>query len=222
MSIEQEIINLHKELPSTTKLVAVSKFNPPEAIERAYSAGQRIFAESRPQELFEKIKILPPDIKWHFIGHLQTNKIKFVVKYVDLIHSIDSKKLLLEVNKYSLNNNLKTNILLEMHIAKEESKQGFSKEEIYQIIEDYIKNPLQGVEICGLMGMASFVNDETQISKEFELIKNVFDDIKCRFSEELKSFKELSIGMSGDYKIALDHGSTMVRIGTRIFGERHY
>ena len=221
MSIAQEIININNELPSTVKLVAVSKFHPAECIEEAYQAGQRIFAESRPQELLAKAEALPKDIEWHFIGHLQTNKLKMVVPYASLIHSVDSRKLLLEINKYAVNKGLKARVLLEMFIAQEESKQGFSKEEILEIVEELSSTPLEGIELCGLMGMASFTNDQQKIRSEFEELAGAFNQIKANYGDKFPEFKELSMGMSNDYPIAIECGSTLVRIGTRIFGSRY-
>ena len=150
MSISSEIERLNKELPSTVKLVAVSKFNPSEAIMEAYQAGQRVFGESRPQELLQKVQELPRDIQWHFIGHLQTNKLKMVLPYAALIHSVDSERLLMEINKYAVKNNLKVKCLLELFVAQEETKQGFSKEELMELMEKLQQEPLEGVEICGL------------------------------------------------------------------------
>lgn len=221
MSIAQEIININNELPSTVKLVAVSKFHPAESIEQAYGAGQRIFAESRPQELAAKADVLPKDIEWHFIGHLQTNKLKMVVPYATLIHSVDSRKLLLEINKYALNKGLKARCLLEMFIASEESKQGFSKEELLNMVEELVKEPLAGIEICGLMGMASFTEDQQMIRSEFTKLSDTFKYIKEKYGSNFPEFKELSMGMSNDYPIAIECGSTLVRIGTRIFGSRY-
>lgn len=221
MSIAQEIININNELPSTVKLVAVSKFHPAESIEQAYGVGQRIFAESRPQELAAKAEILPKDIEWHFIGHLQTNKLKMVVPYATLIHSVDSRRLLLEINKYALNKGLKARCLLEMFIASEESKQGFSKEELLELMEELVKEPLKGVEICGLMGMASFTEDQQMIRSEFTRLSDTFKYIKEKYGSNFPEFKELSMGMSNDYPIAIECGSTLVRIGTRIFGSRY-
>ena len=222
MSISSEIERLNNELPSTVKLVAVSKFNPSEAIMEAYQAGQRIFGESRPQELLQKVQELPGDIQWHFIGHLQTNKLKMVLPYASLIHSVDSERLLMEINKYAVKNNLKVKCLLELFVAQEETKQGFSKEELMQLMEKLQQEPLEGVEICGLMGMASFVDDEQQIRGEFAALKEVFDQIREKYISTHPNFNELSMGMSGDYKIAVETGSTMVRIGTTIFGARNY
>lgn len=222
MSISNQITKINNELPSTVKLVAVSKFNPVEAIQEAYDAGQRIFGESRPQELAQKVPQLPDDIQWHFIGHLQTNKLKMVLPYVSLVHSVDSERLLMEIDKYAVKNGLKVKCLLEMFIAQEESKQGFSKEELMALLEKLEQNPLQGVEICGLMGMASFVEDQHQIKAEFEELNAAFSEIREKYISAHPNFKELSMGMSGDYKIAIGCGSTMVRIGTTIFGARNY
>ena len=222
MSIQAQIIKINNELPSTVKLVAVSKFNPVEAIQEAYDAGQRIFGESRPQELLQKVQELPSDIQWHFIGHLQTNKLKMVLPYASLIHSVDSERLLMEINKYAVKNHLKVRCLLELFVAQEETKQGFSKEELMQLMEKLQQEPLEGVEICGLMGMASFVEDEQQIRGEFAALKESFDQIREKYISTHPNFNELSMGMSGDYKIAVEMGSTMVRIGTTIFGARNY
>ena len=222
MSISSEIERLNKELPSTVKLVAVSKFNPSDAIMEAYQAGQRIFGESRPQELLQKVQELPSDIQWHFIGHLQTNKLKMVLPYAALIHSVDSERLLMEINKYAVKNGLKVKCLLELFVAQEETKQGFSKEELMELMEKLQQEPLQGVEICGLMGMASFVEDEQQIRGEFAALKETFDQVREKYISTHPNFNELSMGMSGDYRIAVEMGSTMVRIGTTIFGARNY
>ena len=222
MSIGTQIEILKNELPSTVKLVAVSKFNPVEAIQQAYDAGQRIFGESRPQELQQKVALLPDDIKWHFIGHLQTNKLKMVLPYVELVHSVDSERLLMEIEKFAVKNGLKVRCLLELFVAQEESKQGFSEEELMALLDSLQQNPLQGVEICGLMGMASFVEDENQIRGEFQTLKRVYDKVKEKYISTLPQFNELSMGMSGDYRIAIECGSTMVRIGTTIFGARNY
>ena len=222
MSIGTQIEILKNELPSTVKLVAVSKFNPVEAIQQAYEAGQRIFGESRPQELQQKVALLPDDIKWHFIGHLQTNKLKMVLPYVELVHSVDSERLLMEIDKFAVKNGLKVRCLLELFVAQEESKQGFSEEELMALLDSLQQNPLQGVEICGLMGMASFVEDEIQIRGEFQTLKRVYDKVREKYISTLPQFNELSMGMSGDYRIAIECGSTMVRIGTTIFGARNY
>lgn len=222
MGISSEILRLKEELPSTVKLVAVSKFNPAEAIQEAYDAGQRIFAESRPQEMQQKVAVLPSDIQWHFIGHLQTNKLKMVLPYVSLVHSVDSERLLSEISKYAVKNGLNIRCLLEVFIAQEESKQGFSEEELSDLLARFSAAPLPGVEICGLMGMASFTDDQEQIRDEFARLKGIFDRARDKYVSTLPGFSELSMGMSGDYKIAVGYGSTMVRIGTTIFGARNY
>jgi pyridoxal phosphate enzyme (YggS family) len=210
--------------------VAVSKFHPFEAIEEAYSAGQRIFAESRPQELLAKVKRLEeirlergePDymseIQWHFIGHLQTNKLKMVLPYVSLVQSVDSKRLLDAINAWGAANDKKINVLLEPHVAAEESKQGFSPEEITEILS--AAGSYENVIFCGIMGMATFTDDQAVIRYDFATLRSIFDN--CRnLSETLAAdFKELSIGMSDDYPIAVEYGSTMVRIGSMIFGSR--
>ena len=225
MSIKENILQINKELPPSTKLVAVSKFKPVEAVQEAYDAGQRIFAESRPQELKQKVEVLPKDIEWHFIGHLQTNKIKMVVPYTTLIHSIDSERLLVEVGEYARRNNYHPGVLLELHIAQEETKQGFSADEILDLLERIasdgeLRDKLSNISVRGLMAMASFVDDQEQIRSEFSKLLELRDEIVRRNYPFLDSFTELSFGMSGDYHIAASMGSTMVRIGTSIFGSR--
>lgn len=225
MGIKENILQINKELPPSTKLVAVSKFKPVEAIKEAYDAGQRVFAESRPQELKLKAEELPKDIEWHFIGHLQTNKIKMVVPYATLIHSIDSERLLLEVGEYARKNGYTIGVLLELHIAQEETKQGFSAEEILDLLDrigadTLMQQKLSQLSFRGLMAMASFVDDEAQIRSEFSKLVSLNDEIKKRNYPFLDNFSELSFGMSGDYHIASEMGSTMVRIGTSIFGSR--
>lgn len=225
MSIKENILQINKELPPSTKLVAVSKFKPAEAVQEAYDAGQRIFAESRPQELKQKVEVLPKDIEWHFIGHLQTNKIKMVVPYTTLIHSIDSERLLLEVGEYARRNNYHPGVLLELHIAQEETKQGFSADEILDLLDRIasdgeLRDKLSNISVRGLMAMASFVDDQEQIRSEFSKLLKLRDEIVRRNYPFLDSFTELSFGMSGDYHIAVSMGSTMVRIGTSIFGSR--
>ncbi len=225
MSIKENIRTIIKELPPQTKLVAVSKFKPVEAIHQGYEAGQRIFAESRPQELKAKVEVLPKDIQWHFIGHLQTNKIKMVVPYVSLIHSVDSEKLLLEIADYCNRNGYKVSILLEVFIASEETKQGFSPNEVVDLLErvqssqDLIER-LRNVSISGLMGMASFTDDMEQVKREFQTLLDLNSRIRSLNFSFLENFSELSFGMSNDYHIAAQMGSTMVRVGTSIFGSR--
>ena len=222
MDIAQAIKELKNELPSTVKLVAVSKFHPSELIREAYDAGQRIFGESRPQELYRKTGELPSDIEWHFIGHLQTNKLKLVLPYVSLIHSVDSKRLLFEISRYAESHALCVRVLLEVHIATEQTKQGFSRDELFELLDGISQQPLPGVKICGLMGMASFVDDMAQIRGEFETLASLFSKVREKYGDSLADFSELSMGMSEDYPIAVECGSTMVRIGTKIFGARNY
>ena len=227
----KEIINkLHSELPATVKLVAVSKFHPFEAIEEAYEAGQRIFAESRPQELLAKVRRLEEiraekgdqtymsDIHWHFIGHLQTNKLKMVLPYVSLVQSVDSERLLDAINAWGAANGKIIDVLLEPHVAAEETKQGFSPDEVMNIISDAGRYG----NICfrGIMGMATFTDDEAVIREDFSRLRDIYKKATGLASDLSEYFTELSIGMSDDYPIAIEYGSTMVRIGSMIFGTR--
>lgn len=214
MSITSEIQRLHSELPASTKLVAVSKFHPVEAVLEAYAAGQRIFGESRVQELCEKQPLLPQDIEWHFIGHLQTNKIKQIVPFVTLIHGVDSAKLLREINKEAEKIGRVVPCLLQIYVAQEETKFGLTPDECRALVSELDHYPF--VQIRGLMGMASLTEDENQIRGEFSRLKDLYDELKT------PTFKELSMGMSDDYLLAVECGSTMVRIGSRIFGQRQY
>lgn len=228
--IEEVIKRLYRELPATVKLVAVSKFHPFEAIQEAYEAGQRIFAESRPQELLAKLKRLEElrtergepdymaDVQWHFIGHLQTNKLKMVLPYVSLIQSVDSVRLLDAIQAWGAANGKTISVLLEPHVAAEETKQGFTPEEIYSILEkasDYTH-----IRFCGIMGMATFTDDESVIRTDFAALRSIYDNCRERFHALAADFNEFSIGMSDDYPLAVSYGSTMVRIGSMIFGER--
>ena len=199
-------------------LVAVSKTKSVEAIRELYNLGHRDFAENYVQELLQKQPQLPPDINWHFIGHLQTNKVRIIAPFIHLIHSVDSFKLLNEINKQGLKLNKVIDVLLQVHIAKEETKFGFDKQELIKFIEQLKLNPVPNVSIRGLMGMASLTPDMNEIRKELAGLHSVFEDLKT--SETLTSFTLLSMGMSSDYKIALEEGSTMIRIGSLLFGER--
>lgn len=214
--IESNLNNLWKELPPDVKLVAVSKYYPVEAIQRAYDAGQKVFAESRPQDFAAKVQVLPKDIEWHFIGHLQTNKLKLVLPYAALVQSVDTRHLLDEIEKWGKANERVTDILLEIHIGAEQTKQGFAEEEALEILFNADKFP--HVRFRGLMAMATNTEDESIIDADFERIDTFMAYLKDLFPE-LEAFDQLSIGMSGDYKIALRHGATMVRIGTAIFAE---
>lgn len=217
--INREVLHkIKSDLPPNTKLVAVSKFKPVETILEAYNEGQRDFGENRPQELFTKMHELPSDIRWHFIGHLQTNKIKYIIEKVSLIHSVDSIKLLAEIDKEAKKRNIIVNCLLQIYIAKEESKQGLSENELYEIINS--KAVYANIRFCGLMGMASLTEDTNEVKREFAYLASLFDKIKNEYFSDDPGFKEKSMGMSGDYNIALDYGTTLIRIGSLIFGDR--
>lgn len=218
MSITSEIQMLRQELPPTTKLVAVSKFHPVDAVQEAYAVGQRIFGESRVQELCEKQPLLPNDIEWHFIGHLQTNKIKQIVPFVSLIQGVDSVRLLREINKEAEKIGRKVPCLLQIFVAQEETKFGLTPDECRALVRELNQFPF--VEVCGLMGMASLTDNHKQVRDEFGQLKALFDELKSELNTP--AFKELSMGMSEDFLLAIECGSTMVRIGSRIFGQRTY
>jgi pyridoxal phosphate enzyme (YggS family) len=221
MSIISENFNkLRSSLPENVRLVAVSKFQPNESILELYNAGQRIFGESKVQELLTKYELLPKDIEWHFIGHLQTNKVKYIIPFISLIHGVDSIKLLQEINKCSQKAGRIVDCLLQVHIAREETKFGFSFDELDEILQSGEIREMENVHISGLMGMASYTDDKEQVRQEFRSLKQYFDKVKNTYFAHDKGFKELSIGMSGDYQIAVEEGSTLVRVGSFIFGER--
>lgn len=216
-----EYYKLRDSIPSSVKLVAVTKFKPVEMIESFYrETGHRIMGENRAQEFLSKVEVLPKDIEWHFIGHLQTNKVKSVLPHAQLIHGVDSTRLLREIDKAAGLIGLKSNVLLQFHIAEESTKFGFSEEELQAEIDNRLLGDLSHVNICGVMGMASFVDDEKQVRSEFRHLKNIFDRLKSTYFHDSDSFKEISMGMSGDYKIAIEEGSTIIRTGTLLFGER--
>ncbi len=217
--------NLHEvldTLPDGVKLVAISKFHPKEYIEVAYREGQRIFGESHEQELAGKVESLPKDIEWHFIGHLQTNKVKYIAPYISMIEAVDTVKLLKEINKQAAKYNRVINVLLELHIAEEESKYGFTPDACREFLENGEWRGLKNVHISGLMMMASNVEDQEQIRKEMTFASNLFDELKATYFSDDPEFKERSWGMSHDYPIAVECHSTMVRVGTAIFGPRVY
>lgn len=220
--IADNLKQILSELPQGVRLVAVSKFHPQEALEEAYRAGQRIFGESKVQEMGIKHGSLPKDIEWHFIGHLQTNKVKYIVPYVSLIHGIDSFKLLEEVNKQAAKVGRQVNCLLQLHIAQEETKFGFSFDECRDMLNNRQWKALTHVQICGLMGMASNTENVEQVRHEFRTLASFFREAKEKWFAESSAFKELSMGMTHDYHEAIAAGSTLVRIGTKIFGERQY
>ena len=210
------------KLPQGVRLVAISKYHPNEYIEAAYEEGQRIFGESHEQELRQKVESLPKDIEWHFIGHLQTNKVKYIAPYITMIEAVDSLKLLREIDKQAIRNERVIDVLLELHIAEEETKYGLTPEACRELLAGGEWRELQHVRICGLMMMASYVEDEQQIRNEFRIAKNLFDEVKAQYFQDAPWFKERSWGMSHDYPIAVEEGSTMVRVGTSIFGPRVY
>ena len=222
---ERVATNLKKvlaDLPEGVRLVAVSKFHPVEELREAYDAGQRIFGESQVQELQRKVAAMPSDVEWHFIGHLQTNKVKYIAPYVSMIHAVDSLKLLREIDRQAAKNDRVIDILLELHIAEEETKYGFSPSDCRELLAGGEWRELRHVRICGLMMMATYTDDTTQIRLEMEQAQRLFHELKANYFAEEPSFCERSWGMSHDYKIALETGATLVRIGTTIFGERVY
>lgn len=220
MSIENNLNDLKKIVPPHVKIIAVSKTKPIEALMEAYRAGQRAFGENYVQELVEKQPQMPDDVEWHFIGHLQTNKAKNIAPFVSYVHAVDSEKLLLELNKQAEKNNRVIKCLLQFHIADEESKFGFPSTEYEAVLRQIDWNGLNNLEICGVMGMASFVQNQKQIENEFQTLVNIFTELKSNIFEQSTSFKEVSMGMSGDWPLAVVKGSTMIRIGSAIFGSR--
>ncbi len=202
------------------KLVAISKTKPITIIQDAYDAGQRVFGENKVQELVDKHPQLPSDIEWHMVGHLQSNKVKLIAPFINLIHSVDSFKLLKEINKQGSRFDRVISCLLQVHIAEEETKFGLTEEGLFSLLEDVSKSDFENIRIVGLMGMATYTNDTAQIGKEFRYIKELLIKASNQFQNNIIDLRELSIGMSGDYKIALDQGSTMIRIGTGVFGAR--
>ena len=222
MSIAQRIQELKQSLPSDVTLVAVSKFHPVEALQAAYDAGQRVFGESRAQELVAKQRQLPADIEWHFIGTLQTNKVKEIVPFISLIHSVDSFRLLQEIEKQAAKVDRVIRVLLEIHVAQEETKHGLTPEACRQLLADEAVTHLPHVRICGLMGMASNTDDEAQVKAEFHQIHALFSELKDGICRSNPDFTWLSMGMSHDYPLAIAEGSNLIRIGTYILGERVY
>ncbi|MDY0090629.1 MAG: YggS family pyridoxal phosphate-dependent enzyme [Flavobacteriaceae bacterium] len=223
MSIAENLNKIKSQLPENVTLVAVSKTKPVSDLMEAYNAGQRIFGENYVQELVDKQPLLPEDVEWHFIGHLQSNKVKYIASFVSLIHGVDSLKLLKEIDKQAKKNNRIIDCLLQIHIAEEETKFGLDEEELDEILKQVQndKDAFQNVKIIGLMGMATFTDDKNQIKKEFQYLESVFDTYKKQKTENFQ-LTTISMGMSGDYKIAIECGSTMIRIGSSIFGNRKY
>ena len=221
MNITENIENIIKNIPKTVKLVPVSKTKPNELILEAYNNGYKVFGENKVQELTRKHEELPKDIEWHMIGHLQSNKVKYIAPFVNLIHAVDSFKLLKTINKEAKKNNRTINCLLQMHIAKEETKFGFSLNEIEEIIQSPEFKDLENANVIGLMGMATFTDNKEVINEEFKYINDCLNKVKNKYFKEKYDFKELSIGMSNDYNIAIEHGSTIIRVGSEIFGARN-
>ena len=219
MNITERLHRISATLPEGVHLVAVSKFHPAERLQEAYDAGQRIFGESRPQEMTQKQAILPADIEWHMIGHLQTNKVKYIAPFVAMISSVDSERLVEEIERQAAKNNRVINILLEVHVAEEETKSGWDIEALRSYIASGVLHRMSHVRVRGLMTIATNTEEESIIRHDFATIRSLYEELKPQFGE---AFDTLSIGMSDDYPIALEYGSTMVRIGTAIFGQREY
>ena len=220
--IKENLEKIKATLPESVTLVAVSKTKPVSDIQEAYDAGHRAFGENYPQEMRDKHEVLPQDIQWHFIGHLQTNKIKYIIPFVTLIHSIDTANLLEAVNKEAKKHERVVNCLLQFHIAQEQTKFGLDLEEARQLLESEAFKAMENVRICGVMGMATFTDDEVEVRNEFKHLKAIFDTLKQDYFADQPQFKEISMGMSEDYPIAIEEGATMIRVGSKIFGARHY
>lgn len=222
MSIQNNLLEVKQQINDRALLVAISKTKPNEDVMEAYEAGQRVFGENKVQELTAKYESLPKDIEWHMIGHLQSNKVKYIAPFVALIHGVDTEKLLRTIDKEGKKNERIIPCLLQVHIAEEETKFGFSEEELMSLLSREMLEELNHVEIQGVMGMATFTEDEDQIRKEFRSLKQLFERLKASVFSGSQSFQEISMGMSGDFLIAIEEGSTMVRVGSSIFGVRNY
>ncbi len=220
--IAEHIASIRQQLPGNVTLVAVSKFHPLEELEEAYDAGQTAFGENRAQELEEKAKQMPRDVKWHFIGHLQTNKVRGIMPHVAMIQSIDSVKLLQLVGKEAMRIGRTVDVLLQLHVAQEETKSGFTPQELIEAADNGLLNGVDGVRICGMMTMATNIDDAAQVAKEFALTRHTFEQLRDGAFAGQEQFAHLSMGMSHDWRIAVGHGATIVRIGTSIFGPRRY
>ena len=217
MSILENYHKIKAQIPANVELVAVSKFHPVEKIQEVYDCGQKVFGENKVQELLTKVNELPADIQWHLIGHLQTNKVKYIAPFIDTIQSVDSEKVLLEINKEAEKNNRKIKVLLQVKIAEEDTKYGLEILEAKEIFSNYLEQKYPNVEIIGLMGMATFTDNKTQVKSEFMILKSLFDELST-----FKKLETLSMGMSDDFSLAIECGSTSVRIGSAIFGVRNY
>ncbi|WP_340113889.1 YggS family pyridoxal phosphate-dependent enzyme [Maribellus mangrovi] len=222
MDIGKNILSIKTNLPEGVKLVAVSKTKPKADILAAYKTGHRIFGENKVQDLTKKYEELPKDIEWHFIGHPQSNKVKYIAHFISLIHGVDSLKLLKMINKEGKKNDRKIKCLLQFHIAEESTKFGLNVDEAREILDSEAYKNFTNIEIAGVMGMATYTDDKEQIRKEFKMLYNIFTQLKNEYFADSKSFREISMGMSDDYPIALEEGSTMIRVGSNIFGARNY
>ena len=220
--IKENLEKIRATLPEGVTLVAVSKTKPVSDLQEAYDAGQRVFGENYPQEMRDKHEVLPQDIQWHFIGHLQTNKIKYIIQYVTLIHSIDTASLLEAVNKEAKKHDRVVDCLLQFHIALEETKFGLDLDEARQLLDSEEYKQMENVRICGVMGMGTFTDDMEEVRKEFKNLKSIFDTLKSDYFADQPQFKEISMGMSEDYPIAIEEGATLIRVGSKIFGARVY
>lgn len=222
MNIREKIVEIKKQIPEGVTLVAVSKTKPIEDIMQAYDEGQRVFGENKAQEMKEKQALLPKDIQWHMLGHLQENKVKYIVPFVSLIHSVDSLKILQAINKRAIICERVVDCLLEIDISHEETKFGLSKEELYNLLSSPEYEQMKNIRICGLMGIGSITDDNSKTREEFRGLRALYSEIKDKFFAGKDYFRHVSMGMSGDYDIAIEEGSTIVRIGSKIFGERDY
>ncbi|MDY6394183.1 MAG: YggS family pyridoxal phosphate-dependent enzyme [Bacteroidales bacterium] len=222
MSIREKIVEIKKQIPEGVTLVAVSKTKPIEDIMQAYDEGQRVFGENKAQEMKEKQALLPKDIQWHMLGHLQENKVKYIVPFVSLIHSVDSLKILHAINKRAIICERVVDCLLEIDISHEETKFGLSKDELYNLLSSPEYEQMKNIRICGLMGIGSITDDNSKTREEFRGLRALYSEIKDKFFAGKDYFRHVSMGMSGDYDIAIEEGSTIVRIGSKIFGERDY
>jgi len=222
MNIENNISEIKNSIPANVKLVAVSKTKPNEDILAAYNSGHKIFGENKVQDLANKYEELPKDIEWHFIGHPQSNKVKFIAPFIYMIHGVDSLKLLKVINKEALKNSRVVNCLLQFHIAEESTKFGLLLDEAIEILVSAEFKSLKNIAIAGVMGMATYTDDKNQIKKEFHLLKNIFNSLKNEYFSDSEIFREISMGMSGDFPIAIEEGSTLIRVGSKIFGARNY
>lgn len=220
--IAENLQKISSHIPDAIKLIAVSKLKPIEDIHVAYNSGHRYFGENKAMEIKAKWEALPKDIEWHFIGHLQTNKVKYIAPFVHLIHSVDSMKLLQEINRQGLKNNRTIDCLLQFYIATEETKFGFSPDEAAELLESENFQSMKNIHICGVMGMATYTENKTLIRQEFKTLYTYFSELKNKYFYNAQYFKEISMGMTNDFDIAMEEGSTIVRIGSAIFGERNY